>query len=200
MHNYRKDTCSGHFWCFGDSVVSRDVFLETVLWEMYCWSRHVRGCLCWSKHVGGCFGFLTCGSGYVNTCGFKISLGGIRMWRAVAQGPLLCPLLWLHREKYTKGLLVMFCWGGFLLLQNTGTDWQSLMVSSGLNSDCWFVNGVWKMDQTTTADLGELYCWYPDTADWIHPKELFLQKSTSSFALLAFPFHYLWWVMGKNAG
>jgi hypothetical protein len=32
--------------------------------------------------------------------------------------------------------------------------------------------------------------------DWIFSKELFLNRSPSSFALLTFPFHYLWWVVG----
>jgi hypothetical protein len=58
---------------------------------------------------------------------------------------------------------------------------------------CWFTNGVLWIDWT--ADSCELNCWYPDNTDWIHSKELFLNMSTP-FALLTFPFHYLWWVVG----
>ena len=53
-----------------------------------------------------------------------------------------------------------------------------------------------QVDWASTADSCELICWYPDIEDWNHPKELFLNGSTSSFALLTFPFYYLWWVVG----
>jgi hypothetical protein len=39
-------------------------------------------------------------------------------------------------------------------------------------------------------------CWYPDKPDLICSKEIFLNRSTSSFALLTSPFHSLWLMVG----
>jgi hypothetical protein len=50
-------------------------------------------------------------------------------------------------------------------------------------------------DQTTRANLCELNCSHPDKADWFGQKELFLNRSTPTFAPLSFPFHYLWYVV-----
>jgi hypothetical protein len=47
------------------------------------------------------------------------------------------------------------------------------------------------VEQATAADSCELNCWFPDNIDWICSKELFLNRSTFSFALLTFPFHSL---------
>jgi hypothetical protein len=48
-------------------------------------------------------------------------------------------------------------------------------------------------DDDDDDDLCELNCGYPDNADWICCyAELFLNRHTSVFALLTFPFHYLW--------
>ena len=80
----------------------------------------------------------------------------------------------------------------FWPLLQTRINWQSLMVSSGSNSLCWFLNGDCDY-QATTADLCELNCWYPDNEDWDHPPKLFLNRSTSAFAILTSPFHCLWW-------
>jgi hypothetical protein len=57
-----------------------------------------------------------------------------------------------------------------------------------------------RVDQATTADSCELNCWYPDNADWIFSKEIFLNRSIFFFALLIFPFHYLWWMVGQKGG
>jgi hypothetical protein len=51
-------------------------------------------------------------------------------------------------------------------------------------------------NQAAATDSGELSCWHPDNTNWNCSKELFLNRFTSSFALLTFPFHYLWWVVG----
>jgi len=50
------------------------------------------------------------------------------------------------------------------------------------------VNGIYKWIELPAADSCELNCLYPENADWIHRKELFLNRSTSSFALLTFSF------------
>lgn len=81
----------------------------------------------------------------------------------------------------------------FLSLPPTMADWQSLVVSSGSNCCCRFTDGVCK--RVKLALLICVNCWYPDNTHWILSKELFLNKSTSSIALLIFPFQYLRWVM-----
>jgi hypothetical protein len=88
-----------------------------------------------------------------------------------------------------------WCLGGFLPLLQIRANWQSLIVSSGLNCCCWL---IWclRVDGATVADSCKLNYWYPDNADWIRLKELFLNESTSSFALLPFSFQYHWWVEG----
>jgi hypothetical protein len=50
------------------------------------------------------------------------------------------------------------------------------------------------------ADSCKLNCYCFGKEDWDCSKELFLNRSISSFALLTFPFHSLWWVMGKEGG
>ena len=81
-----------------------------------------------------------------------------------------------------------FCHTGLRLAFMDLASLQSLQVSSGLNCHCWFVWGV-QIDRATAADSCELNCWYPDNADWIDSKELFLTRSSSSSALinLSFP-------------
>lgn len=86
-------------------------------------------------------------------------------------------------------------WYWFSLpLPRTRADWQSLDVFSGLACCCWFMSGV--CDRAVTADSCEPNCWYPDNADCTHSNALFLNRPTSSFALLTFPFYYLWGVVG----
>ena len=85
-------------------------------------------------------------------------------------------LLWIHRETHTKELLVAF-WQ----LLRTQANWQSLFWIELL-----LPIGEWCLwvDQATTLDLCELNCWYPDNTDCICLKQLFLNRSTSSFVLL----------------
>ena len=47
---------------------------------------------------------------------------------------------------------------------------------------------------------GLLEDWTADSKDQNHPRELFLTRSTSPFALLTLLLHYLWWVEGKKGG
>jgi hypothetical protein len=61
-------------------------------------------------------------------------------------------------------------------------------VSSGSNCLC-----CSQVDWATTGDSCELNCCYINNTDWIHPKKVFLNRSIFFFALLTFPFHYLWW-------
>jgi hypothetical protein len=103
-------------------------------------------------------------------------------------------LSWVHREKYTKELLVVF--------------WQLLATSMGSgqlaepHSFFWVYLHLliheWCLwvDQTTTADSCELNCWYPDNEDWNWPPGTICKQVHTSFALLTFPFHHLWWVVG----
>lgn len=85
-----------------------------------------------------------------------------------------------------------WCSRGFLLLPQTQEP-QSLEVSSESNCCCWFLTGGWE-PVAMAADLCELNRWYPNNRDWNCPKELFLNRCTSSFALLTFL--SLWWVVG----
>ena len=102
-------------------------------------------------------------------------------------------LMWLCRVKHTKEIVVFW---HFLPLLQSWTNWQSLVVSSGSNCHCWFVNSVCEWIELLlmigvnwTADILTMQIGFI-------PKELFLSRSTSSFALLSSPFHHLWWVVG----
>jgi hypothetical protein len=48
----------------------------------------------------------------------------------------------------------------------------------------------------TNADILTVQNIFAPTHPTPPPKKLFLNRSTSSFALLTFPFCYLWWVVG----
>jgi hypothetical protein len=71
----------------------------------------------------------------------------------------------------------------FLLLLQAWSNWIVFLLD-------WVAYGV----------SCELNCWYPDNTDWNCSKELFLNRSTSPFALSTFPFHYLWWVVDWRRG
>jgi hypothetical protein len=117
--------------------------------------------------------------------------------------------------------LVMFCWSGCLrgesksIIQQTVDDalawahlallcWSSLgfadstlvLISLPFLADHCLLWWCLQMDRATSANSCELICWYPDSEDCNHPKELLLNRPTSSFALLTFPFHYFWCVVG----
>jgi hypothetical protein len=74
--------------------------------------------------------------------------------------------------------------GGFLKLPFFWMDLPLLIYK-------WYL----RVDGVATDNSCELNCWHPDNADKICSKELFLNRSTPSFALLSFPFYCLWWVV-----
>ena len=63
-----------------------------------------------------------------------------------------------------------WCSGCFLLLWWTRADWQSLSVSSGSSCCCWFTFSALLLDYTA------------DNKDWSCPKELLLNRSTSTLS------------------
>lgn len=158
-------------WCFSGSYLKRRHV-------MFCYSGHLR------KHVMFEKGINITQQTVENTVWYWFAL------------PLFADhcFSWLHREKCTKELLVLFhqLLANFMapgqLAEPHGFFWIKLPLL--ICEWCLWV------DRATAADLCELNCWLLDNIDWIHPKELFLNRSTFSFALLTFPFHYLWWVVG----
>ena len=101
-------------------------------------------------------------------------------------------LSWLHREKCHQrtsgGILAASC--RFCGLRPIGRASRFLLDQTA-DSRTVFVNG------------SSYCCWFLWTElliiltmkTGITPTALFLIRSTSSFALLTFPFHYLWWVV-----
>lgn len=102
-------------------------------------------------------------------------------------------LSWLCRDKHTTKLFLIFRW---LLATSADSDWLArLEVSSAWTAvaDLWVVDASgWSY----SADLCDLNYWDPDYKDWNRPKELFPNRSTSPYALLTFPSHDPWWVVG----
>lgn len=96
-------------------------------------------------------------------------------------------LLWLHREKHTRELLVVSRW-----LLATSEVWGFFWTEPPLLLRECCVQVGW----AAAADLWELNCWYPDSIDWVHSKEPFLNRPISSFALLTSPLLYFWWMVG----
>jgi hypothetical protein len=107
---------------------------------------------------------------------------------------LISTLSWLCREKCTKELLVVLqqILAASTILGQLAEPcdffWIKLLLMI-----CEQCSPVYS---ATTADPCDLNCCYPDNEDWNNSKELFLNRFTSSFALLTFPFHNLWWVVG----
>ena len=98
------------------------------------------------------------------------------------------------REIHQKNF--WWCSSGFLTLLLTQAAWRSLEVSSGSSCLSRFVSGVCECLELPLLTSFEWTPWYPDNTDWNCYKELFLNRFTSFFALLIFPFHYLQWVVG----
>lgn len=97
--------------------------------------------------------------------------------------------VWLHRERETHqrssgGVLVDLVW----LAEFCSFFWINLL----LLTHEWCL----RVDWAASAGSSELNCWYPDIEGRIRTKELLLNRSTPSFALLTFLFHYLWWAVG----
>jgi hypothetical protein len=67
----------------------------------------------------------------------------------------------------------------FLLDQDAVAD-SWVMSASGSSYCCWFMRTELRIP------------WQHRLADWFCLKELFLNRSISSFTLLTFPFYYLW--------
>ena len=84
-----------------------------------------------------------------------------------------------------------WCSSDFLVLSQTRDAWQSLAVSSESNCHCWFMSGVCKW-----IELPLLLIRVNWQGKQNHPKRTISKQPTSSFALLTFPFHCLWWVVG----
>jgi hypothetical protein len=107
-------------------------------------------------------------------------------------------LSWLHWKKCTKELLVVFwqlpaaSWDLGRMVEPHSLSWIELPLL--IHEWCL------QVDWATAADLYELNCWYDVNTDWICPKELLLKRSTPSFPLLTFSFHYLWLVDGGLEG
>ena len=138
-----------------------------------------------------------------------------RYWYALPFFVVYC-LLWLHREKCTKKLLVVFQW--LLATSEESADCQSLAISSGSTHHCWFMDGVCEFCHCWFVNgvCEFCHCWFLDgvcewtellllicvnwTADILTAQTEFASKkysrSTSSCALLTFSFHYLFWVVG----
>lgn len=106
-------------------------------------------------------------------------------------------LITFLRQKHTKELLVVFGQNIILLLSWTQANWQSLQVSSGLNRHFRFIDGV--CEEIELLLLIHVN-WGAATLSWQQrlklTRKLFLSRSTSPFALLTFPFHLLWWMVG----
>ena len=100
---------------------------------------------------------------------------------------------WNTKDKHTTKLFLIFRW---LLATSADSDWLArLEVSSAWTAvaDLWVVDASgWSY----SADLCDLNYWDPDYKDWNRPKELFPNRSTSPYALLTFPSHDPWWVVG----
>jgi len=81
----------------------------------------------------------------------------------------------LHRKKCTKVSLVIFLWllASIWLVEPCRTKLLLLIHE-------WCL----QVDRATTVDAGVLECGHPEFKDASLPKELFLNRSTSPFALL----------------
>ena len=163
----------------------------------------MRGCFCWSRHV-----VLSWRQSGKRPCDVLLEQMLERthdVWKGYKYNPTVWHwfalpffagqhLLWRCRKKCMEELLVIFQWlpvaptDSSQLAEPRGFFWIELTLL--IHEWC-----LWG-DQAMAADLCELNCWYPDNADWIHHKELFLNRSTSSFALLTLAFHSLWWLVG----
>jgi hypothetical protein len=184
---------SGNFWFLSrlscvmwffslKTVLWEDVFIKADTWE----DVFLRTDMCFS---GGCLE-----KEYVVFCLREYVMFGRSTYNPTDSGQYCA--VWHWFALYSSLIIVCcdfveinkpknFWWysSSFLPILKTQSDCQSLVVSSEL---CMWV------DWATTADSCELNCWCPDSVDWNHPKELFPNRSTSFFALLTFPFHYLW--------
>jgi hypothetical protein len=136
-----------------DSVVL--FFWELSNERMFSWSRHVRGCVAKNRPL------VFFGSCLEKENVLEPMLEMAHVWRWYKYNPanstqcsdtgLPATLLWLHTEKCTKELLLIF-WNLLATSRDLG-NWQSLKVSSGSNCPansgmlfsrglsycCWFV-------------------------------------------------------------
>ena len=80
--------------------------------------------------------------------------------------------------------LLLLLWASLMLVFADAIASVHLVFSADLHLS-------WLCREKCTKEL--LVVFWQLLVDWIHPKELFLNRSTSSFALLTFPFHSLWW-------
>jgi len=151
------------FGFFGESVMSCNIFLEPLLWEhvllrtdrlyftgsclvkghvMFCQSGHLREYVMVGKGVSitQTDSVWQCGIGL--PCHFLLVFVRLCWWpvELVLRAFFIdCCLLWLHREKCNKELIIL------LLLHAASTDldyWQSPKTSSGSNCNFWFMNIV----------------------------------------------------------
>jgi hypothetical protein len=144
---------------FEDLVVSCDVFLEAVLWEV-TWYFY-RSCL-----VRGCFADADTWEDM--SCLERVYTDNKRSLLHCYS--LQCftrlHLSWLQVKKHTKELLVAF---------------QLLLAA--FSDSSWFSRALWfLLDQAAATDWCLVFaimldCWYPDNEDWNCPKELLLNRS-----------------------
>jgi hypothetical protein len=187
---------------FGYSNVSFDIFLEAVLWEDVLLKKTHGEMLCWEH---GCGIFLEA-LWEKNMWHFARKNTWENMWclesQNIAQQTVdqaewytfalslfaVHSLLLLHNEEYTKELLTVFC--GFFSVLHIGPIGRSFLFLLS-NCHCWFMYGVC---QWIELPLLIHVNWTADiltTQIGFAPKGLFLNRSTSSSALLTFPYCYL---------
>lgn len=172
----------------GDSIVSYDLFLKTVLWQDDFGNADT-GENALLRPDNWCFS---------GTKACDVFLEWILerthgIWKMYANSVTVEDAVWYW---FTFLLLLIvvcsdavkrkspknFCWciSGFWCI-----CWLGQLAEPGrcfwiklalLIHEC-FAQG----DQTTVVDLCELNCWYPENADWIQPQEIFLNKAPSSF-------------------
>ena len=157
---------------------------------MFCWSRHLGGCFAENRHI--VFLWKLSGKEHVMFCWGRCLEGQVTFGkainiaqqtvddaaRALAHLAFLADrrLLWLCKEKCTKEFPVTschFCVGSGWLAEPFRLSWIELLILTHVS----WAAGI------LTTETG------------FAPKELFLNSSTSSFALITFPFYYIWWVV-----
>jgi hypothetical protein len=118
----------------GNSVMPYDVLLGQTGEGMFCWSKHMRGCMMFRKNITMTPQRVGGDSGIDSPC----SVSKIFSCCDFVEGNLLKNFLW-YSCGYFQRLRPM----------------RRLPVSSGLNCHCWFVSGDCWVDWTAAADS----CW-----------------------------------------
>lgn len=181
-------------WCFSGNYVMRVCFY---------WMRHVEGCVAKNGHrmffwkqprKRACDVLLEC----MLERTYSIWKGSTRQWSTLygIGSPCHSLLVIVCHDFIEKNAPKYFWWcsGGFFLLLQlglgpSGRAWGFLLHRTAI-AGFWmgFVSGLnyryWSM-------WAELVISWQCKLDSL-PKKLFLNRSTCSFVLLAFPFHYFW--------